>query len=97
MENRDNAIWLSKAKQLYNVTQERLMLEKKEKILSLELRDLSGYEEYEFGGLKFFIETRLGIVDYSGIPELRNVNLNEYRRAPVKVWKLKIETLGVEK
>ena len=28
MENRDNSIWLSKARELYNVTQERLALEK---------------------------------------------------------------------
>ena len=97
METSYQSIWLSKAKELYNVTQERLMLEKKEKILSLELRDLSNHEEAQFGGLKFYIETRLGVIDYSGIPELRNVDLNQYRRAPVKVWKLKIETLGVEK
>jgi len=91
MENRDNAIWLSKAKELYNVTQERLMLEKKEHILALELRDLSDYKPYTYGGLSYFIETRLGPVDYGSIPEIKNLDLNKYRKAPVKVWKLKVE------
>jgi hypothetical protein len=91
MENRDNSIWLSKARELYNVTQERLALEKKEHTLALELRDLSDYKPYSYGGLNYFIESRLGPVDYCSIPELNNVDLNKYRKAPVKVWKLKVE------
>lgn len=91
MENRDNSIWLSKARELYNVTQERLALEKKEHTLALELRDLSDYKSYSFGGLNYFIETRLGPIDYGSIPEIKNIDLNKYRKAPVQVWKLKVE------
>lgn len=93
MENRDNHIWLSKAKELYTITQERLALEKKEHLLSLELRDLSDYKPYTYGGLSYFIETRLGPIDYNCIPELRNIDLNKYRKGPVKVWKIKVEVI----
>jgi len=91
MENRDNAVWLSKAKELYNITQERLALEKKEYQISLELRDMSDYRPYSYGGLSYYIETRLGAIDYGSIPELKNMDLNRFRKAPVKVWKLKVE------
>ena len=60
MDTIKNNVWLSKAKELYTITQERLALEKKEHLLALELRDLSNYEAYSFGGLSYFIETRLG-------------------------------------
>lgn len=90
MENRDNTVWLSKAKELYNVTQERLALEKKEHQISLELRDLSDYKPYAYGGMSYTIETRLGPVDYGSIPEIKNIDLNRYRKASVKVWKLKV-------
>ena len=91
MENRDNAVWLSKAKELYNITQERLALEKKEYQISLGLRDMSDYRPYSYGGLSYYIETRLGAIDYGSIPELKNMDLNRFRKAPVKVWKLKVE------
>ena len=93
MDTIKNNVWLSKAKELYTITQERLALEKKEHLLALELRDLSNYEAYSFGGLIYFIETRLGSIDYNSIPELKNLDLNRYRKGPVKVWKLKVEIL----
>jgi hypothetical protein len=93
MDTIKNNVWLSKAKELYTITQERLALEKKEHLLALELRDLSNYEAYSFGGLSYFIETRLGSIDYSSIPELKNLDLNRYRKGPVKVWKLKVEVV----
>jgi hypothetical protein len=80
-------------KQLYNIQQEIKMLEKKAVELSVTIKTMTHEESYSFGGLKYYYELRTGFIDYGSIPELRSVDLSLYRKPPVKVWKLAIESI----
>ena len=92
MLNKDN-IWLEKAKNLYNIKKQIDELSKMEKSLSLELRDLSGNDMYQVDNIKYRWEERKGSVDYSLIPELRHIDLDPYRKEPIRIWKLEITHL----
>lgn len=85
--------WLMKAKELYNLQQQRRFLEKREKELSLELQALSNNEEKSYGGIRYYYEIRTGYINYHEIPELKNVNLDLYRKPSMKAWKLVVENL----
>jgi hypothetical protein len=85
--------WLEKTKELYNISQEIKLLEKKAAELSGTIKVMTNNESYAFGGLKYYYEVRTGSVDYGSIPELRSVDLDLYRKPPVKVLKLAIESI----
>lgn len=40
------------------------------------------------GGIRILRMVEKGRVDYSRIPELKNVNLDQYRKAPIEKWKI---------
>lgn len=86
-------IWLSKAKELYNLQQQRKNIEKLEKELSDQLKIMQHDECLSYGGIRYYYEERSGSVDYSAIPELKKIDLSLYRKPPVKVWKISIESI----
>lgn len=86
-------VWLYKARELYNIQQQRKALEKVESQLVDDLKKLQDNQPFSFGGMKFYYEQRTGNVDYSSIPELKNVNLDLYRKSLVKVWKISVENI----
>jgi hypothetical protein len=96
MENKvlvNDTMWLITAKDLYNVQQDIKNLEQKASDLAHLLKELSNQEPKSFGGMKYAYFTRAGSIDYSLIPELKGLELEQYRKAPVKAWKLEIERI----
>jgi hypothetical protein len=89
----EDQLWLSTAKELYNVQNQRRDLEKKEKELSEFLKNLSDNQERTISGMRYSFTLRPGSVDYTIVPQLKGVNLDFYRKSPIKVWKLTIETI----
>lgn len=83
-----NNYWVEKAQELKE-TQERLkFLKEKKAELELELRSLSNNVDSYGEGYKYKIFSRPGSVDYKLIPELKEIDLDKYRRDDVEFWKL---------
>ena len=82
--------WVKKATELKLVQQSRKEIEESEKQLLAELKDLSGFEPSKGGQFRFDYVMRKGSVEYKNIPELKNVDLEAYRKEEVQVWKLEI-------
>ena len=89
----NNTEWLEIAKKLYNANQTRKEWEKMEKEYSDKLKEMSKHESHSFGGLRYYYDVRTGNVNYKDIPALRDVDLELYRGAPSKVWKLSIDAI----
>ncbi len=53
-----------------------------------DLRKLCADTPHMTPNFAFIVETRRGNVDYSIIPELNGVELDDYRKKDVKIWKL---------
>lgn len=63
-------------------------LQEKEEELRNVLIELSGNLSSKGAGLKLSKVIKRGLVDYKAIPELLNVNLDQYRKAPTECWRL---------
>jgi hypothetical protein len=64
------------------------ILQQKEESLRGQLISLSQNQNSAGGGVRVSKLTRKGNVDYKKIPELKAVNLDEYRKAPMEYWKI---------
>ena len=76
------------AKEAYDVQQQRKHLDKIEAELLNKLKIIAGDKTTEFGDYVYIRSFRAGSVNYSAIPELLNVRLEEYRKAEVVTWSL---------
>jgi hypothetical protein len=94
MENNfQSELWLQKAKELYNIQQQRKLIEKTEKELSEQLKALQYNEPMVYGGIRYFYEERLGNINYEKISALKTIDFEQYRNPSVRVWKLNIESI----
>lgn len=89
----NNNEWLEIAKRLYNANQQRKELEACEKELSNQLKEMAKHEAYSFGGMRYYYEVRTGNINYKDIPALKDIDLELYRGAPSKIWKLSIDAI----
>lgn len=64
------------------------LLEKQEKEIRETLISMCHDKSTKGGGLKIFPCVRKGNVDYSQIPELKAVNLDNYRKESTKYWRI---------
>jgi hypothetical protein len=80
--------WLKKAIELMKIKQMLKEYDKIESQLLAELKLLSDNVPSKSGNFVFDCITRKGLVDYSKIPELKDVNLELYRKEPTSAWKL---------
>jgi len=80
--------WNLLAAKLYEVQKEQSNLEEEARLLKKELIALS--QEKNTCGYEYYLqqEIRKGSVDYSAIPELKTVNLEQYRKSPIISWRL---------
>lgn len=92
-EKQKESIWIRKARELHNIRCKLNELLRIEKILSRDLQQLSQSQAARYGSFSFTPIVRKGSVDYSAIPELREVNLEQYRKPPVTSWKLSVVEL----
>lgn len=80
------------AKEAYKLKQQISEFEARHKALMENLKRAAGGAEARFGNYKLGVTVRVGVVDYSSIPQLRSVNLEAYRKPGIVVYKL--EFLG---
>ncbi len=60
------------------------------KLIKQKLDEIVEEDKAKFHGLTLLRTERIGSVDYAKIPELRGVDLNQYRKSPVKVLSIKV-------
>ncbi len=72
--------WISTATQLAKIRAQIKELESQEKFLTLELKSLSEGACSKGGGFVWSCIVRKGSVDYSSVPQLRGVDLEQYRK-----------------
>lgn len=85
--------WVELAKRLYEVTQEKKLLMLSERKLIDDLKAMSDHKSSAGGDplngdFKFEITERLGVVNYKIVPELRGLDLEQYRKEGSESWKL---------
>ncbi len=85
---RDDNIWEQCASKWRSVTNSIKELEKEEEELRKQLIFLSGESNSKGAGISLCQVQRKGNVDYSKIPELKNVNLDAYRKAGTSCWRI---------
>jgi len=84
--------WISKAEKLYDIKSQIKNLYEKADLLMEELKELSNNKSAFGGNFLFMLSFRKGGIDYEVIPELKQVDLEQYRKEQVAMWKLdKIE------
>jgi len=81
--------WEAKAAALFKVQEDKKRIAKEEEKLKKELKSLSMGENSFFGDYRYGYAIQRGLVDYSAVPELSEVNLDLYRKDPVARWTLK--------
>lgn len=81
--------WENVAKEAYKAQKKRKEYEELEKKLLEQLKEVSSNECSEYGEFRFQKIERKGSIDYSIIPGLRCVDLEQYRQQePTICWKL---------
>jgi hypothetical protein len=80
--------WVSTAQALYEAQVELKRIEKLAHKLKEELKAMSSYKPMYLDGFMLSVEYRVGSVDYQAIPELAAIDLDQYRKEDVAVWKL---------
>lgn len=77
--------------QLYIETKSQIeSLEEKERLLRERLISIAGERNVQGCGIKLFRMMRKGAVDYTKIPELKDVSLDKYRKKPTDFWKISL-------
>lgn len=84
----ENDIWHAIASEWISVSTNIKELEKKESHLRELLISQSQNRNSRGSGLKICKILKKGNIDYSKIPELKQVNLEKYRKDPVEFWKI---------
>ena len=87
---RSDQEWNCLAENYRNAYQDLKRAEQLEKDLRKELISLAGEQSSQGAGIKLSKIPRKGMVDYSIIPELCNVDLEQYRKQPIEYWKLSV-------
>lgn len=86
MENKN--IWISTASELLEIQNKIKFLKAKQEVTAKILKSLSGDDGLAVEGYKYAPSTRKGSVAYKNIPELKSIDLDQYRGKEVTVWKL---------
>lgn len=85
---RNDEIWEQCASQWMSITSQIKDLEKEEEELRKQLIFLSGESNTKGGGISLCQVIRKGNVEYAKIPELKGVNLDQYRKGSISSWRL---------
>lgn len=86
---KQNAQWISVAREAYKAQQLRKEYDKIEKKLKEKLKALSDFENSCGGGFEFKKIVRQGSIAYKEIPELKHIDLELYRKDNTESWVLK--------
>jgi hypothetical protein len=88
VEKREDQEWTTTAQEYKEVTQEIKSLEKRQKQLRDALISMSDHANSIGGGLRVEQLARRGSIAYAEIPELRGVDLDQYRGDLITYWKV---------
>jgi len=88
---KNDDIWIEYASQWKEVKEQMKSLEEKETDLRNHLIYLSGSHNSKGAGIKLYKKNRKGTIDYSSIPELKDLDLEKYRKSSSHVWTISIE------
>lgn len=84
--DRDDDAWNEKAEKWLQKKQELESLQLEEKKLREELIELAGNQSSRGAGIRLSLSTRKGLINYQSIPELKEIDLERYRRPSTEVW-----------
>jgi len=79
---------LRMAQEWLELTERMKRDEERKKLLQEEILRESQYQNTTGCGLQVVKVVRPGVVDYSAIPELKGVDLNQYRKSPSEYWRV---------
>ncbi len=85
---RNDDLWQQCAYKWKTLNEKMKELEKEEEDLKKQLIFLSGQSNSKGGGISLCQIQRKGNVDYSKIPELKNVDLDLYRKNTLTTWRI---------
>lgn len=80
--------WIEVANEAYKAREARLLYEKAEARAFDRLKQLSKNNPSKGGTFIFDYTQRTGNINYSAIPELKNIDLEKYRNPSLNIWKL---------
>lgn len=86
----DNTKWINIAHEIYALKSLIKELSTKERSLSISLQSLSNQKDYSAGNFVYYKEVKRGTVDYKSIPEIMNIDLDQYRKDDIVSWHLKM-------
>lgn len=86
--HREDEVWKETSQQWLNIHAQMKSLESEEKRLREALIQMAGSQNTTGGGIRLTRSLRKGNVQYAQIPELRNIDLEQYRKEPIEIWKL---------
>lgn len=88
---RSDLEWQELSISYLNVQRELKTLEEKEKQMKEQLISLAGRSNSRGAGIKLSKIVRKGSIDYQAIPELKNMDLEKYRKTPIETWRISNE------
>jgi putative phage-type endonuclease len=84
----DHQEWTDISKEYLKVKFDIQSLQQKEENLRKRLIEMSGYRNCIGKDIKISKYIRKGNIDYSRIPELKVLNLEDFRKSPVETWRI---------
>jgi len=91
VEKREDDEWKNIAQEYRKVTAELKALEKRQKQLRDALISMSDHANSIGGGVRLEQTVRKGLVKYSAIECLKEIDLNQYRDEPTIIWRVHVE------
>lgn len=88
MGKKDINQWIEVAESLYATKQQLKELSDKAMALAEHLKVLSKNKSTLHQDYRFVLQLRKGPVEYYKIPELRSIDLDDYRKDNIVTWKL---------
>lgn len=85
---RSDEEWEKIAAQWKLLKEQMIQLEDEEERLRMRMIELAENQNSIGGGVKLAKQIKKGSVDYSKIPELKEINLEPYRKSAVEFWKI---------
>lgn len=85
---RNDQLWERCASNYRDICEKIKELEKEEEELRKQLIFLSGESNTKGGGISLCQVQRKGNVDYSKIPELKGIDLDQYRKGSINSWRI---------
>lgn len=92
IERKDD-LWLHATARYIELAQDIESKEVEREMLKEQIIAMAGNDCVKGGGVRLSKSIRKGNIDYKAIPELQNMDLEPYRKAPIESWRLSIQNI----